>query len=70
MPQHKGKQTGTIAAPDLLFDLLLLSASYLYLPDSLAIAPCKQKDVIIKGNNSCIMVIIIPRLSMHQIPLS
>lgn len=35
-PQHNGRQTGTIAAPEELFDLLLLSASYSYFPDSLA----------------------------------
>lgn len=37
--QHKGKQTGTTAAPDLLELFDLLSASYSYLPLAFAYPP-------------------------------
>lgn len=39
MAQHRGKQTGTTAAPDLDVVLDLLSASYMYLPLALAYSP-------------------------------
>lgn len=38
-PQHSGRQTGTTAAPERLFDLLFSDASYSYFPFSRAIAP-------------------------------
>lgn len=51
-PQHKGKQTGTIAAPERPPDLLFSSASYLYFPFSLLMAPCNMKNTLVTATVS------------------
>jgi hypothetical protein len=47
MAQHKGKHTGTTAAPPELLLLLLLSFEYSYSYRPLSFFPCKRKINII-----------------------
>lgn len=46
MAQHRGRHTGTMAAPELLLLFDFDSASYAYLPPPRAYPPCNNKRQI------------------------